>query len=222
MKLPALILGFLLTTISCFGQNDHLEPVKYLDRISGVLKEYYGKVFPLLHTGFSEKPYARYTSRPSFSAEYAFSVEEIGGKFYVLSNRLSENYWYVVFQNKQKSVQIKSAKTEINQDLYRDMGVLFQLLAEQAKEKEREIRKGPNGEILVGLGTDGTTYTFSSTDKDGAINSGETWSPHPSSQPLLSRLVKVCDDLSLLGTNDAIFQGEILKSVAALITDLRK
>jgi len=212
MKLPALILGFLLTTFFCFGQNDHLEPAKISDPISGVLKEYYGKVFPLLHTGFSEKPYARYTSRPSFSAEYVFSVEEIGGKFYVLSNRLSENYWYAGYSNKADSVRIKSTKTEINQDLYREMGVLFRLLADQTKARE----------TIDGVGVDGTTYTFSTTDKNGTIITGETWSPHPSSKPLLSRLVKVCDDLSLLGTSDAISQGEILKSVAALITDLRK
>ena len=69
-----LILIFVLPTFLCFGQKQHLDPVKDFKQYEGVLKEYYYNVFPLLYKGYSEKPIARYTSMPSFSNEYSFSL----------------------------------------------------------------------------------------------------------------------------------------------------
>ena len=85
-----------------------MEPAKDFKQYEGVLKEYYDNVFPLLYKGYSEKPLARYTSMPSFSNEYSFSVETIEGKNYVLSNRLSESYWYS--KNKKKVKRIHPTK----------------------------------------------------------------------------------------------------------------
>ena len=113
MRQIILTLAFILTTFLCFGQKEHLEPVKDFNQYEGVLKEYYDNVFPLLYKGFSEKPIARYTSMPSFSNEYSFSIETIDGKEYVVSNRLSESYWYAKNRNK---VKLISNKTELELD----------------------------------------------------------------------------------------------------------
>ena len=107
MKQIALVWIFLLTTLFCFGQRDHLETAKDYNLYENVLKElfddyigYYDNVFSLLYSGFSQKPYARYACLPSFSEEYAFSVEEIEGKNYIVSNRFSEDYWEAGFKNR--------------------------------------------------------------------------------------------------------------------------
>ena len=136
MRQIILTLAFILTTFLCFGQKEHLEPVKDFNQYEGVLKEYYDNVFPLLYKGFSEKPIARYTSMPSFSNEYSFSIETIDGKEYVVSNRLSESYWYAKNRNK---VKLISNKTELQNDLYLKIVDLFKLLEEQTKKPESDM-----------------------------------------------------------------------------------
>ena len=219
MKRTTFVMTFLLTTLLCFGQKEHLEPEKDFNQYDGVLKEYYDHVFPLLYNGFSQKPYARYTSSPSFSEEYAFSVEKIKGKCYILSNRFSENYWYA---DKKESVKVKTSKTEITNDLYLQIGTLFELLTEQTKEKERKIKVGANGEIIetVAIGLDGTTYSFTTTDKNGEIRTGTTWSPRKNS--MFAGLVKICDDLCSIGIDKNISQTKILKEIELLIHDFKK
>ena len=93
MKKISLILTFLLLTFSCFGQKEHLEPARDFNKYESGLKEYCDNIFSLLFDGFSQKPYARYTVIPSFCCEYAFSVEKIEGKNYIISNQLSKGYW---------------------------------------------------------------------------------------------------------------------------------
>ena len=216
MKHITLILAFLLATFLCFGQNEHLEPAKDFNQYEGVLKEYYDNVFSLLYSGFSEKPYARYVSMPSFSAEYAFSVEKIEEKNYIISNKLSESFWYAGFGENGKNtpkqrdkVKVSTIKAEINNDLYLKIGELFELLANQTKVYEKDW-----------FGVDGVTYYFTTTDKKGEIKIGETWSPNKKS--LLGRLVKICDNLYSLGIGNNINQTKILKEITLLINDLKK
>ena len=206
MRQIILTLAFILTTFLCFGQKEHLEPVKDFNQYEGVLKEYYDNVFPLLYKGFSEKPIARYTSMPSFSNEYSFSIETIDGKEYVVSNRLSESYWYAKNRNK---VKLISNKTELQNDLYLKIVDLFKLLEEQTKKPESEM-----------MGLDGVTYYFASTDKNGQIKIGETWSPDDNS--LFGRLVKICDNIYSLGNGNNISQTETLKDIDKLINELKQ
>ena len=93
MKYIFLIFMFLLKTFLCFGQKEHLEPTRDLNQCENSLYEYYINVFSLLYNEFSQKPYARYTSIPSFCCEYAFSVEKIEKKNYIISSNLSRGYW---------------------------------------------------------------------------------------------------------------------------------
>jgi len=206
MKQTILILIFALTTFLCFGQKEHLEPAKDLKQYKGVLKEYYDNVFPKLYKGFSQTPYARYTSMPSFSREYAFSVETIDDKYYIVSNRFSENFWYAKKRNR---VKLISNKTEIDNVLYSKIGELFQILAEQTKKPENET-----------MGLDGVTYYFATTDTSGQIKIGEIWSPNDNT--LLDRLVKVCDKLFSIDNEKSITKADILKEIEKLIEEFKK
>ena len=206
MKQTILILIFVVTTFLCFGQKQHLEPAKDFKQYEGVLKEYYDNVFPLLYKGYSEKPIARYTSMPSFSNEYSFSVETIEGKNYVVCNRLSESYWY---SKNKKKVKLISNKTELTNYLYLKIIDLFKLLEEQTKKSEDDL-----------MGLDGVTYYFATTDKNGEIKIGETWSPNDNS--LLGRLVKICDNISSLGNGNNLSQTDIIKDIDKLLNDLKQ
>ena len=206
MRQAILILVLVLTTFLCFGQKQHLEPANDFNQYKGVLKEYYDNVFPLLYKGYSEKPIARYTAIQSFSNEYSFSIEPIEGKNYVMSNRFSENYWYAENRNK---VKLISSRAELTNDLYLRIVDLFILLKEQTKKPENEL-----------MGVDGVTYYFATTDKNGQVKIGETWSPGNNS--LLGRLVKICDNIYSLGNGKNISQTETLKDIDKLLNDLKQ
>ena len=60
---------------------------------TGELGEYYRNVFSLLNTGFQQRPYARFVAIPSFSPEYAMSVEKKNGRCLLIANTLSRTYW---------------------------------------------------------------------------------------------------------------------------------
>lgn len=87
------ILFFLLFSLPLSAQTDYLDPVRSLSNYKGELGEYYRNVIWLLNTGFQEKPYARYVVLPSFSPEYALSVEKRNGRCVLVSNTLSRTYW---------------------------------------------------------------------------------------------------------------------------------
>ena len=228
----SLIYTFLLTTLLCFGQKEHLEPAKEFNPNDSTrygsyyskIKEYNANLNKLLYSGFSQKPYARYTCNPSFRAEHAFSVEKINGKNYIILNKFSEYYWYALVDNRQNSVKLNTKKTEIKNELYLKIGKLFELLVGQAREKERKFETLPDGTIVehIEIGADGETYDFTTTDKNGEIRTGTTWSPHPSNKPLLSRLVKICNDLCLLGIENDISPTNILREIDILINDFKK
>ncbi len=206
MKWISLFAILLTMSVSSYGQRIHLEPAKDFRAYEGVLKEYYDNVFPLLHSGFTEKPYARYTSMPSFSREYAFSAEKIGNAHYLIANSLSENYWYAKKRNK---VRLLTRKTEIGSDLYLKLGELFQVLAEQTKEPKEKS-----------WGLDGVMYYFSSVSESGGITTGEAWSPREGS--LLALLVEICDAIHMIGVDKEVSQEDVSKRVEKLIMDLKQ
>ncbi|HPS31578.1 MAG TPA: hypothetical protein PLZ43_15085 [bacterium] len=205
-KQIVLILTLVLTTSLCYGREEHLEPAQDFKQHGGILKEYYDNVFPLLYKGYSEKPTARYTAIPSFSNEYSFSIETIKGKKYIVSNRLSENYWYA--KNKKK-VTLISSKTELTNDLYFKIVDLFKLLEKQTKNSKNST-----------VGLDGITFYFTTTNTDGQIKTGETWSP--SSNSPIGKLIKFCDDIYAIGIGKNISQTEILKDANKLIKELKQ
>ena len=232
MKQISVILTLLLSTLLCFGQKEHLEPAKVFNpndsaRYGGyysVAKAHNDQVYKLLYSGFSQNPYARYTSMPSFDGGYAFSVEKIKKKNYILSNRLSENYWYALIGGREGFVKIDKKKIKINNELYLKIGELFGLLTEQTKEKERIFETLPDGIVveLITVVSDGTVYTFSTTDiYENITKTGTIHSPHPNDKPMLNRLVKICDDLCSLEIKRNISQKNIMKDIDELINYLK-
>lgn len=199
--------SLLLSLLVCvsYGQINHLEPVRNFAEYEGVLKEYYDNVFPLLYKGFAEKPTARYTSMPSFSEEYAFSLEREDDKYFIVSNTLSTNYWYA---KKRGNVKVNIGKKKISVNLYNQISDLFKLLAEQTKKK-------PDDGLI---GCDGVTYYFATTDSEDNIRIGETWSPYDGT--LLARLVNICDNLYSLGNGKNISQDGMMGQIKNLMDDL--
>ena len=206
MKQTCLITILILMAIMSYAQKEHLEPVRDFEQFGGVLKEYYGNVFPILYKDFVEKPFARYTSMPSFSNEYAFSVEIRETKYYIISNALSESYWYA---KNRKKVKLLNKKTEINEGLYLKIGALFRLLAEQTRKPENET-----------IGIDGVTYYFATTDTMGEVRLGEIWSPLDNT--LLKKLVEICDTIHSVGNGKNISQADLENAIEQLINDLNK
>ncbi len=146
MKKPILIL--ILSSFLCFGQKIHLEPAKDFKEYEGDLKAYYDNVFSLLYQNYSEKPIARYTSMPSFTSEYSFSIETIKGINYIISNKLSTNYWYSKYK---KKVKLISKKRKLNKNLYLGIIKLFRLLEKQTEKSEYEDRCKTNHYISIGI-----------------------------------------------------------------------
>jgi hypothetical protein len=60
------------------------------------------------------------------------------------------------------------------------------------------------------------------TDKSGEIRTGITWSPHPSINPMLNRLIEVCDELFSLENKNNDSQTNILKEIEIIINELKK
>lgn len=205
VKQLILILTFVLTIFLCFGQKQHLEPAKDFNLYEGVLKEYYNNVFSLLYKGYSDKPISRYTSMPSFSNEYSFSIETIEGKNYIMSNRFSESYWD---SEDRMAVKLISNKTELTDDLYLKIIELFKILEQQTKKTEYDL-----------MGLDGVTYYFATTDKNEQVKIGETWSPR--SYSLLGMLVEICDNIYSLGNGGNVSQIKILNDIDKLINDFQ-
>jgi hypothetical protein len=206
MKQTLILIFTFFTTLICYGQKEHLEPEKDLSQYHALLKNRSDTFFTLLYRDFSDKPYARYTSMPSFSREYAFSVEQKDDKYFIISNYLSENYWCA---KNPKSVKVRNSLTEIEEDLYKSIGDLFQLLAKQTRKREDNE-----------MGNDGTTYYFATLDTSGQAKIGKTWSPNGNS--VLNRLVKICDKLYLAGQGNDIPEDGIEKDIKKLITDLEE
>lgn len=206
MKHIITITVLLLATVFCHGQKEHLEPARDFKQYEGLSKEYYGNVFPLLYKGFNDKPYVRYTSMPSFSREYAFSIEQTEEKYHIISNSLSENYWYA---KKKEMVKTQTQRAEIGEMLYLKIGELFQLLVAQTKYADNDFVK-----------CDGVTYYFSITDNSGRIKTGETWSPYGNS--LLDRLVKICDKLYSLKEGNSMIENDLISEIEKLIIELKE
>lgn len=188
----------------CFGQDNYLKPSK-IDSETGILKDYYIGLFPLLYKDFSDKPTARYALIPSFSSEFAFSVEEKDKHFFIISNYLSTSYWYA--KNKSK-VKVKHAFTEINKDFYNKISVLFNIALKQARQ--------PNEKTM---GLDGET-SYLSTTIDGSVKNAETWSPDQTSH--MGQLVEICKELYLIGFKKKVSQGEISEKINHLILKLQQ
>ena len=193
------------STHAAARENTHLELFQgWGDDIE--MKEYHIRLFSLLHRGFADKRFARYTVNPSFHAEYALSVEQKSGEYYVLSRTLSANYWYAGKNRDAVTADLKTCTIE--EPLYQLIGELFTLVTDQI------------GPVPPTHGMDGTTYYFSRTNEDGKVVTGEVWSPIKDSP--MRKLVEICDALYELSLGKDVSPADIEKDIHALMNDLRE
>ena len=195
---------FTFQILTCFGQKEHLIPVTFNNENN--LNIYFSNLNKLFFNELNEIPHARYFTAPSFSNEYAFSIEKENKKYLIVSITPSESYWRA--KNKEK-IKFEIQKKEIKKQLYRKIGVLFQILAKQTKNYENEVFK-----------TDGDTYYFITSDNKSKIKIGETWSPNKNSN--MGELVSICNNLYEIGRNDQISLDEIDSKIDKLIVELKK
>ncbi|MCK9414544.1 MAG: hypothetical protein M0Q53_19735 [Prolixibacteraceae bacterium] len=206
----------LSVTLKANAQGDHLEPARNLSGSQGISKEYHDKVFSLLSAGMKVKPYARYTVLPSFEKEYAFSVEQVADGCYIISNSLSENYWYA---GNKAEVKVISRRIKIDERLFQIIGDLFSLVTAQIRKPEQET-VGLDGLKRITMRADGVIYYFASTDNNGKELIGEKWSPGKHS--LMGRLVKVCDTLYSLSIGKDLSFTALESELVRLIEDIKK
>lgn len=205
MKRFVAILQILLFSFPLFAQVDYLDPVRSVDKYPGELGEYYRNVFSLLHTGFQKKPYACFTVIPSFSPEYAMSVEKRNGRTCLISNTLSRTYW----QADKKMVKVNNHSVIISPSLYQSLGLIFRLVASQIQDMDG-----------TAVGLDGTAYYVSSTDAQGHVMMGRKWMPQK--EMLMGRLVLLCESAYLLSTGGNISEKTLAEEATALLKELQK
>ena len=195
-----LTLSFRLT-----AQIDYLEPVKPFTTYTGELGEYYRNVFSLLNTGFQQQPYARFVAIPSFSPEYAMSVEKKGGRYCLVSNTLSRTYW----QAEKGTVTVDTRTVVISSSLYQSLGAIFRTVTSQVQDLDGST-----------AGLDGVVYYFTSTDAKGTNQMGRKWSPKKGS--LMDRLVLVCQSAYMLSRGEDISEQAVAEEAAALLKELQQ
>ena len=185
------------------AQIDYLEPVKPFTTYTGELGEYYRNVFSLLNTGFQQRPYARFVAIPSFSPEYAMSVEKKNGRCLLIANTLSRTYW----QAEKGTVKVETKSVEISQSLYQSLGAIARLVTSQIQDLDGST-----------AGLDGVVYYFSSTDAKGKEMMGRKWSPMKGT--LMERLVLVCQSTYMFSQGENISEQALAEEATALLKEL--
>lgn len=183
------------------AQKQHLEPVSLDENTKSDL--YYISLFDKLYEGLSKNNSFRYAVIPSFYPEYGFSVESNKEKYFIIFSSLSESYWY---SKNRKKVKFFTQKNEIDKELYEQIDKLFKLLEEQTKQYDE-----------LNFVTDGVSYYFISTDNEGEIKIGKTWSPAKDST--FGRLIAVMDKLHKFQQNKNY---DFKKEIGDIISVLEK
>lgn len=203
MKKIVFSLLLLIFAFRLSAQIDYLEPAKPFTAYKGELGDYYRNVFSLLCKGLQQQPYARFSAIPSFSPEYAMSVEKKNGHYLLISNTLSRTYW----QAEKGTVKVDTKSAVISQSLYQSLGAIFRLVTSQIQDLDGTT-----------AGLDGVVYYFTSTDAAGKQLMGRKWSPAKGS--LLERLVLVCQSAYMLSKGENISEQALAVEAATLLKEL--
>jgi hypothetical protein len=202
MKRTMIFTFIFLNALIGYGQKEHLEPATF--NVGGGLEIYYKNLDTLLYDGMTDKPYARFTVIPSFSKEYGFSIVKENKEYFIISISLSESYWRA--QDK-TNVNFETKKTRIGKKLFKKIGGLFQLLAKQTKSFD-----------TINYRTDGDNYYFITTDTNGEVQIGKTWSPSENS--VMGNLIKIANKIYSIGNGSSI--AVISTEIDTFINELKK
>ncbi len=159
------------------------------------------EVFPLLQTGFADIPVACCTVLPSFTPEYAWSVERRSGGVYLFTNIMAESHW----QAAKKNVPIISRSLRLDSELTAAVEEVFREALVDMDEKDT-------------FGIDGVTYYFGAVGTEGAFKVGAIWSPWKESP--LGRLAQISDDLFSLTEDKGPSQTELATRCRRLLAHL--
>ncbi len=126
-----IVFTFLLLTFSfrLAAQIDYLEPVRPFLPIKVNWANIIVVCF-FTKYGLSKQPYACFVAIPSFSPEYAMSVEKKNGRYTLISNTLSRTYW----QAEKGTVKVETKSVVISASLYQSLGAIFRLVTEQIQD----------------------------------------------------------------------------------------
>lgn len=193
----------LLSPYVATARNVHLEPANMKSSIK-VIAAYRDSLLPLIYSGFTDKPAARYTVLPSFSGEYAWSLEQQGNdEHFIVINKLKENFWYT------RDSSMLTTRVTISRSLYDAIAGMFAVAVGQTRKADEDTG------IL-----DGVSYYLSATGKYGALRTGKTQSPERGS--LMRRLVDICDEISEMRGDGATDEAGLEKKINALVLELQK
>ena len=206
MKKVFSIVLFLFIFLHLSAQTDYLEPVKDVNTYKGELRDYYQSAFILLSKGFQRQPHARYLAFPTFSPEYALSVEQRQGKYYLLSNTLSANSWNA--KARQEKVAVISRSILISKSLYVALGDLYRIATSQIQDMDG-----------YGGGVDGMNYYFFSSDANGKQLAGRKWSPEGGT--LMQRLVLISESAYKISLGKNLSAAYLLTETQSLLKDLK-
>ena len=191
---------FLLLAQNTFGQNDHLEPVRDFTKYGSGLKEYYTSVIAKVTQGLSPRPLAQQIVLPSFSSEYAISIEcDTNMQYFIKANYLNNSYWYSEDKSNVKSI---FKQRLISSELAQTTQKVFRTALSQVRKPLKDM-----------MGLDGETYLFYTYSESKGLIGGETWSPEIKSK--MGAFVTFCNHLL-----DFVFNKPL--SEEALIIEAKK
>ena len=201
---PLIVALFLVLTTPLMSHagNDHLEPVEGERPI--LIKNYFDRLLPLLHTGFTQVPSARYTVVPSFAPEYSWSLErEDEGGYVLFIHRLVKNFWYKGYG------RMNTRSVVFSKELHDAVVKLFATATGRIRKIEKQWYR-----------TDGVRFYFTIAESDGRLTTGVTHSPGQGS--LMYRLTRLCDALMILPEIEGVSEFDMMEEIDALLRDMQK
>jgi hypothetical protein len=195
------ILFVLATPFASQAHDDHLEPVDETHAVP--VKNYYDQLLPLLHAEFSPVPAARYTVVPSFSPEYAWSLERgHDGGYFLLTHKLVKNLWYNGYK------KTNTRPFAIGKNLHDAVDKLFSTVTRGIRPIKKDWRM-----------TDGVRFYFTVAGSGGRLITGDTHSPGQGS--LMWRLTRLCDALMVLPDMEEVSESDMLAEIDTLLRDIQ-
>ena len=200
-----LLLCLLLLNGKVFAQarlgqitGDHLQPVTDYFSAYQFQDEYYSSIRRYLLDSLKDSPVARVIVQPSFTVEYVVSVDSVDKTYFLRYSRMNKSIW----STKQKeSLRAITTKTIISEPLAKALNKLFIEAVVQTRYPKRIFIRGLDGEEFetMSIGTDGTSYVFTTFGYGHGVRSGKTWSPREGS--LMNELVNISNALVKLASD---------------------
>ncbi|MBF9221784.1 hypothetical protein [Hymenobacter ruricola] len=200
------------TPLLAQAMEDHLLPSQGYFASYAHERPYYPKVQEALCAGLSDTPLARVVVLPSFSPEYALSLEEKAHKYYLTYRVCLTSAWGALQRKETKPVAVSTVTVELGAPAAVAVASAFNKAILQTKYP------APTEGFSVRL--DGTTYAFITFQRGVGLQSGETWSPVAGTK--MGKLVAIVETLKKVTITpaDQPLQAELLQQARQLLATL--